>query len=73
LHLIVSFPSFDVNIIVDVSCGVSVFSGRWFSTVFLTVPVLVPLKGSVARSFFASGFCPPSNAIMHPSFSFSLS
>jgi hypothetical protein len=52
----VPFPSFDFNIIVDVSCGVSVFSGRWFSTVFLAVPVLVPPKGSVARSFFASDF-----------------
>jgi hypothetical protein len=52
----VSFPSFDFNIIVDVRCGVSVFYGRWFSTVFLAVPVLVPPKGSVARSFFASDF-----------------
>jgi hypothetical protein len=40
----------------DVSCGVSVFSGRWFSTVFLAVPVLVPFKGSVAWSFFTSDF-----------------
>jgi hypothetical protein len=56
LHLIVPFPSFDFNIIVDVRCGVSVFYGRWFSTVFLAVPVLVPPKGSVARSFFASNF-----------------
>jgi hypothetical protein len=49
-------PSFDFNIIVDVRCGVSVFYGRWFSTVFLAVPVLVPPKGSIARSFFASDF-----------------
>jgi hypothetical protein len=52
----VPFPSFDFNIVVDVRCGVSVFYGRWFSTVFLTVPVLVPPKGSVTRSFFASDF-----------------
>jgi hypothetical protein len=52
----VSFPSFDFNIIVDVRCGVSVFYGRWFSTVFLAVSVLVPPKGSVTRSFFASDF-----------------
>jgi hypothetical protein len=32
------------------------FYGRWFSTVFLAVPVLVPPKGSIARSFFASDF-----------------
>jgi hypothetical protein len=51
-----SFPSFDFNIIVDVRCGVSVFYGRWFSSVFLVVPVLVPPKGSVTRSFFASDF-----------------
>jgi hypothetical protein len=54
--MIVPFPSFDFNIIVDMRCGVSVFYGRWFSTVFLAVPVLVPPKGSVARSFFASDF-----------------
>jgi hypothetical protein len=48
LHLIVLFPSFDFNIIVDVRCGVSVFYGHWFSSVFLAVPVLVPPKGSVA-------------------------
>jgi hypothetical protein len=41
---------------VDVSCGVSVFFGRWFSTVFLAVPVLVPSKGYVAWSFFTSDF-----------------
>jgi hypothetical protein len=52
----VSFPSFDFNIIVDVRCGVSVFYGRRFSTVFLAVPVLVPLRGSVAQSFFTSDF-----------------
>jgi hypothetical protein len=52
----VPFPSFDFNIVVDVRCGVSVFYGRWFSTVFLAVPVLVPPKGSVARSIFASNF-----------------
>jgi hypothetical protein len=52
----VPFPSFDFNIIVDVRCGVSVFYGRCFSTVFLAVPVLVPPKGFVARSFFASDF-----------------
>jgi hypothetical protein len=52
----VPFPYFDFNIIVDVRCGVSVFYGRWFSTVFLAVPVLVSPKGSVARSFFASDF-----------------
>jgi hypothetical protein len=52
----VQFPSFDFNIVVDVRCGVSVFYGRWFSTVFLAVPVLVPPKGSVAQSFFASDF-----------------
>jgi hypothetical protein len=56
LHLIVLFPSFDFNIIVDVRCDVSVFYGRWFSSDFLDVPVLVPPKGSVARSFFASDF-----------------
>jgi hypothetical protein len=56
LHLIVSFPSFDFNIIVDVSYGVSVFYGCGFSIVFLAVPVLVPPKGSVAQSFFASDF-----------------
>jgi hypothetical protein len=50
------FPSFDFNIFVDLRCGVSVFYGRWFSTVFLTVLVLVPPKGFVARSFFASDF-----------------
>jgi hypothetical protein len=44
LHLIVPFPSFDINIIVDVSCGVSVFYGHWFSTVFLAFPVLVRPK-----------------------------
>jgi hypothetical protein len=33
-----------------------VFYERCFSTVFLTVPVLVPPKGFVARSFFASDF-----------------
>jgi hypothetical protein len=69
LHLIVLFPSFDFNIFVDVRRGVSVFYGRCFSTVFLTVPVLVPPKGFVARSFFAFD----SNAIMRPNFSFSLS
>jgi hypothetical protein len=52
----VLFPSFDFNFIVDLRCGVSVFYGRWFSSVFLAVPVLVPPKGSVARSFFASDF-----------------
>jgi hypothetical protein len=52
----VPFPSFDFNIIVDVRCGVSVFYGRWFSTVFLAVPVLVPPKGSVTWSFFTSDF-----------------
>jgi hypothetical protein len=51
----VLFPSFDFNFIVDLRCGVSVSSGRWFF-VFLAVPVLVPHKGSVARSFFASDF-----------------
>jgi hypothetical protein len=56
LHLIVLFPSFDFNIIVDVRCGVSIFYGRWFSSVFLAVPVLVPPKGSVAQSFFVSDF-----------------
>jgi hypothetical protein len=56
LHLIVPFPSFDFHIIVDVRCGVSVFYGRWFSTVFLAIPVLVSPKGSVAWSFFASDF-----------------
>jgi hypothetical protein len=56
LHLIVPFPSFDFNIVVDVRCGVSVFYGRWFSTVFLAVPVLVPPKGFVAQSFFDSDF-----------------
>jgi hypothetical protein len=49
-------PLFWFHIIVDVSYGVSVFSGRWFSTVFLAVPVLVPSKGSVAWSFFTSDF-----------------
>jgi hypothetical protein len=52
----VLFPSFDFNIFVDLRCGVSVFYGRCFSTVFLTVPVLVPPKGFVVRSFFASDF-----------------
>jgi hypothetical protein len=56
LHLIVLFPSFDFNFIVDLRYGVSVFYERWFSSVFLAVPVLVPPKGSVARSFFASDF-----------------
>jgi hypothetical protein len=42
LHLIVPFPSFDFNIVVDVSCGVSVFYGCGFSIVFLAIPVLVP-------------------------------
>jgi hypothetical protein len=56
LHLIVLFPSFDFNFIVDLRCGVSVLYGRWFSSVFPAVPVLVPPKGSVARSFFASDF-----------------
>jgi hypothetical protein len=56
LHLIVLFPSFDFNIIVDLRCGLSVFYGRWFSSVFLAIPVLVLPKGSVARSFFASDF-----------------
>jgi hypothetical protein len=56
LHLIVLFPSFDFNFIVDLRCGVSVFYGRWFSPVLLAVPVLVPPKGSVAQSFFASDF-----------------
>jgi hypothetical protein len=44
------FPSFDFNFIVDLRCGVSVSSGRWLFSVFLAVPVLVPPKGSVARS-----------------------
>jgi uncharacterized protein YjeT (DUF2065 family) len=52
----VLFPSFDFNITVDLRCGVSIFYGRCFSTVFLAVPVLVPPKGIVARSFFASDF-----------------
>jgi hypothetical protein len=52
----VLFPSFDFNIFVDLRCGVSVFYGCCFSTVFLTVPVLVPPKGFVSRSFFASDF-----------------
>jgi hypothetical protein len=56
LHLIVLFPSFNFYFIVDLRCGVSVFYGRWFSSIFLVVPVLVPPKGSVARSFFASDF-----------------
>jgi hypothetical protein len=56
LLLIVLFPSFVFNIFVDLRCGVSVFYGRCFSTVFLTVPVLVPPKGFVAQSFFASDF-----------------
>jgi hypothetical protein len=56
LHLIVLFPSFDFNFIVDVRCDVSIFYGRWFSFVLLAVPVLVPPKGSIARSFFASDF-----------------
>jgi hypothetical protein len=56
LHLIVLFPSFDFNIFMDLRCGVSVFYGRWFSTIFLTVLVLVPPKGFVSRSFFASDF-----------------
>jgi hypothetical protein len=47
-------PPFYFNFIVDLRCGVSVFYGRWFSSVFPTVPVLVPPKGSIARSFFAS-------------------
>jgi hypothetical protein len=50
------FPSFDFNFIVDLRCGVLVFYGCWFSSVFPAVPVLVPPKGSVARSFFASDF-----------------
>jgi hypothetical protein len=49
-------PSSDFNFIVDLRCGVSVFYGRWFSSVFPAVPVLVPPKGFVARSFFASDF-----------------
>jgi hypothetical protein len=56
LHLIVLFLSFDFNFIVDLRCGVSVFYGRWFSSVFPAVPVQMPPKGSVARSFFASDF-----------------
>jgi hypothetical protein len=56
LHLIVLFPSFDFNFIVDLRCGVSVFYGCWFSSVFPAVPVLVLRKGFVARSFFASDF-----------------
>jgi hypothetical protein len=56
LHLIVLFPSFDFNIIVDVRCDVSVFYGRWFSSIFLAVPVLVPPKGSIVRNFFVSDF-----------------
>jgi hypothetical protein len=52
----VLLPSFDFNFIVDLRCGVSVFSGRWFSTVFLAVPVLVPSKDFVAWSFFTSDF-----------------
>jgi hypothetical protein len=56
LYLIVLFPSFDFNFIMDLRCGVSVFSGRWFSSVFPAVPVLVPPKGSVARSFFTFDF-----------------
>jgi hypothetical protein len=51
----VLFPSFDFNFIVDLRCGVSVSSERWFF-VFLAVPVLVPHKGFVARSFFAFDF-----------------
>jgi hypothetical protein len=50
------FPSFDFNINVDVTCGVLVFYGRWFSSIFLAIPVLVPPKGYVARSFFVSDF-----------------
>jgi hypothetical protein len=56
LYLIVLFSSFDFNITVDLRCGASVFYGRCFFTVFLAVPVLVPPKGFVARSFFASDF-----------------
>jgi hypothetical protein len=41
---------------VDVSCGVSVFFGRWFSTVFLAVPVLLPSKSTIAWSFFTFDF-----------------
>jgi hypothetical protein len=52
----VPFLSFDFNIIVDVRCGVSIFYVRWFSTVFLAVPMLVPLKGSVTRSFITFDF-----------------
>jgi hypothetical protein len=74
----VPFPSFDFNIIVDVRCGVSVFYGRWFSTVFLAVPVLVPPKGSVSWSFFTSNFvrrATPSCAqvLVFPSRNFDLS
>jgi hypothetical protein len=63
---------------VDVSCGVSFFSGRWFSTVFLAVPVLVPSKRSVAWSFFTSDFvhrATPSCAqvLVFPSHNFDLS
>jgi hypothetical protein len=50
------FPSFDFNIIVYLRCGVSVFYGRWFSSIFVAVPMLVPPKGSVAWSFFVSDF-----------------
>jgi hypothetical protein len=56
LYLTVLFPSFDFNFIVDLRCGVSVFSGRWFSNVFLAGPVLVSSKGSVAWSFFTTDF-----------------
>jgi hypothetical protein len=41
---------------VDVSCGVLIFSGRWFSTIFLAVPVLLLSKCSIAWSFFTYDF-----------------
>jgi hypothetical protein len=54
------------------------FYGRCFSTVFLAVPMLVPPKGSIARSFFASDFvrrATPSSAQISafPSHNFDLS
>jgi hypothetical protein len=46
----VLFPSFDFNFIVHLRCCVSVSSGRWLLSIFLSVSEPVPPKGSVARS-----------------------
>jgi hypothetical protein len=73
LHLIVSFPSFDFNIIVDVRCGVSVLLWALVLHCFPGCSRAGAAQRLCRPEFLSLRFCPPSNAIMRPSFSFSLS